>query len=238
MISSLTILLFGFLLGMRHALETDHVAAVSSMATAETSILKAVRLGAVWGLGHTITLSLFGSIVILTDLFIPDHLSRGLEFVVGGMLVILGVLVIHRLIHDKVHFHVHRHADGTMHLHAHSHAGESSHNPKLHQHEHRKFPLHALAVGMMHGMAGSAVLILMTLQTVHSPVLSVAYMLLFGVGSILGMAVLSIIISVPLRMSAKSESLTWVNNSLCATVGSGTIILGIYKMYENGGIFL
>jgi len=103
-----------------------------------------------------------------------------------------------------------------------------------HQHEHKSnFPLRALLVGMMHGMAGSAALILLTLQTVKSPVTGLLYMLLFGFGSILGMAMLSLIISIPLKLT--SNGLTWLHNGFHLTVGLTTIILGSMLTYESWG---
>ena len=165
----LSLLFIGFLIGMRHALEADHVAAVASLATTSHSLGDAIKQGAVWGLGHTITLFLFGSIVILSDSIIPDRIATGLEFAVGAMLVVLGIDVMRRLRRDKVHFHSHRHDNGIKHFHAHKHTDETHHTPGNHHHKHSKlFPRRALFIGFMHGMAGSATLIMLTLQTVNS----------------------------------------------------------------------
>ncbi len=223
-----TLLLLGFLIGMRHALEADHVAAVSSLATGARSVRDTVRLGAAWGLGHTLTLFLFGSVVLAMDTVMPERLASGLELAVGVMLVGLGTHVLWRLYRDRIHFHVHRHADGTVHFHAHSHAGDPHpHDPTRHEHAHpARFPIRALLVGLMHGMAGSAALILLTLQTVPSPQIGLAYMALFGVGSIAGMAVLSAVIAIPLQYSARR--LTWLHNGLQTTVGMLTIGLGMH----------
>lgn len=231
---SLGLLVLGFMLGMRHAVETDHVAAVASLATGNHSVADTVRQGAVWGLGHTLTLALFGSLVLVLDAAIPETLAQLLEFAVGLMLVGLGLDVLRRLLRDRVHFHLHRHADGTCHLHAHSHAGDAGH-PVLHQHRHQRggaFPLRALFVGMMHGMAGSAALILLTLQTVQSPLTGMIYIVLFGIGSIAGMALLSVVIAVPLRYTA--GGLTWLHNGLQAAVGIVTLVIGGLMAYEIG----
>lgn len=229
----LSILFLGFLLGMRHAIEADHVAAVASMTTRSTSLIEALRLGATWGLGHTLTLFLFGSFVIFSSSAIPDTLAMSLEFVVGIMLVFLGIDVIRRMLKERVHFHMHKHDDGIKHFHAHSHKGEVAHKQSAHEHRHTKgFQFRSLFVGMMHGMAGSAALIVLTLQTVESPALGLIYMALFGFGSIVGMAVLATVVMVSLRHSAKK--LTRFYNGFQATIGAATVALGMFVMYEIG----
>jgi len=228
---SLSLLLLGFLIGMRHAVETDHVAAVASLATRSKSMADTIRQGAAWGLGHTLTLFLFGSIVLILDSVMPERLAHFLELAVGVMLVGLGVDVLRRLIAERVHFHVHHHHGGEVHFHAHSHTGEKAHDPKKHQHEHPSgFPIRALLVGLMHGMAGSAALILLTLQTVHSPWTGLLYIALFGVGSMIGMALLSVVIAIPLRASARG--VTWLHNGLQAVVGVATIAVGSVLIYQ------
>lgn len=232
-----SVLLFGFLIGMRHALEADHVAAVASLVSRNHSISNSLKHGAVWGLGHSITLVLFGSIVILMDSVVPEQFALGLEFAVGFMLIVLGVDVLRRLVKDKIHFHAHKHVSEQKHFHAHSHSGEIRHNPESHEHEHRKgFPVRALFIGLMHGMAGSAALMLLTLQTVSSPLLGLFYMALFGLGSITGMAALSVIISFPLRHSA--TGISWLYNVFHVAIGITTIVLGIVLAYESRTIFV
>jgi len=231
---NLTLLSLGFIIGLRHAMETDHVAAVASIATRSQSVTNTIRQGAFWGVGHTLTLFLFGSLVLLMDAVIPETLAAALEFMVGVMLLGLGIDVLRRLLRDRIHFHRHHHADGTLHLHAHSHAGDQGH-PALHDHVHNSphtIPLRALLVGMMHGMAGSAALILLTLQTVHSPLAGLAYIAFFGIGSIAGMALMSLIIAVPLRYSA--TSLTRMHNGLQAAIGIITIAIGGIIIYDIG----
>jgi ABC-type nickel/cobalt efflux system permease component RcnA len=230
---SVSLLSLGFLLGMRHALESDHVAAVASLATRSSSMADTLRQGAVWGLGHTLTLFVFGSLVLLLDTVIPETLAQVLELMVGLMLIGLGIDVLQRLLRERIHFHAHRHADGQLHFHAHSHAGEQGH-PAAHHHQHKqvRFPLRALFVGMMHGMAGSAALILLTLNSVHSPLAGMVYILLFGVGSIAGMAALSAIIAVPLRYSI--AGLNWAHNGLHALVGVTTLCVGGMVVYDIG----
>ncbi len=226
-----SLLALGFLIGMRHAVETDHVAAVASLATRSRSVRHTVMQGAIWGLGHTLTLFLFGSAVLLLDTVMPERLAFGLEFAVGLMLIALGVDVLRRLMQERIHFHVHRHRDETVHLHAHSHAPGTVHDPQRHAHEHpQRFPLRALIVGLMHGMAGSAALILLTLQQVQSVAQGLLYIALFGLGSVAGMAALSVVIAVPLRYSARS--LTRLHHALQAAIGVVTLGIGCSVAYE------
>jgi len=229
------ILLMGLLLGMRHAMESDHVAAVASLVTKSPSLRESIRMGSVWGLGHTLTLFTLGSLVMLLDQLIPDRTALTLEFIVGIMLVLLGIDVIRRFMRENMHIHPHRHADGTLHMHVHAHAhdGLQAHTHASHDHAHAgRFPVRALLVGMMHGMAGSAALIVLTLQTVHSFGLGMLYIALFGMGSILGMAVLSTAIMLPLRHSATRYAS--LHQYLLLAIGTSTVLLGSSMMYRIG----
>jgi ABC-type nickel/cobalt efflux system permease component RcnA len=220
----LGLLVLGFFIGMRHALEADHVAAVTSLATRSASPGECVKQGVFWGLGHTLTLFLFGSGVLLLDRALPEKLASGLELAVGLMLVALGLDVLRRLAKERVHFHLHEHEDGIRHFHGHSHAGESSH--LAHRHGHwRRLPVRALVVGLVHGMAGSAALILLTLDTAPSVAVGLLYILLFGCGSIAGMALLSVVIAVPLRYSA--AGLSRLHGLLHGGIGLATIVIGV-----------
>lgn len=235
-----SLLLLGFLIGMRHAVEVDHLAAVASLASRNTSLGQTLRVGAVWGLGHTLTLFAFGALVLLLDGVVPERLALGLEFAVGLMLIALGLDVLRRLARERIHFHVHQHGGGVRHFHAHSHPPFTRHDPHHHEHTHPQgFPLRALLVGLMHGMAGSAALILLTLEQVPTPGLGLLYILLFGLGSMAGMAALSLVIAVPLRYSARS--LTWLHNGLQAGIGVATLALGsslIVQIALGAGLFL
>src|ERR1700730_17979256 len=152
------ILSLGFLLGMQHALEADHIAAVSSIAARRSDIADIVKHGLTWGLGHTLTLFAFAGAAILLGHAIPEHFARPLEAGVGIMLFGLGAHVLWRLWRDRIHFHTHGHGDGTVHVHAHSHAGETvPHGRATHAHAHG-FRWRTLLGGLMHGMAGSAAL--------------------------------------------------------------------------------
>ncbi|WP_166297575.1 urease accessory protein [Bradyrhizobium sp. 2S1] len=225
------ILSLGFLLGMQHALEPDHIAAVSSIAARRTHVGDIVKHGLTWGLGHALTLFIFAGAAILLGRAIPETVAQPIETAVGVMLVGLGAHLWWRLWRDRVHFHTHSHGDGTAHFHAHSHAGEIlPHARAAHSHAHG-FRWRTLLVGLMHGMAGSAALLVLTVSQAPNPVIGLGYVALFGVGSMIGMGVLSSVIAVPLAASARW--LTWANRGLQIAVGAVTIAIGIHSIVEN-----
>jgi hypothetical protein len=225
------ILGLGFLLGMQHALEADHIAAVSSIAARRSHVADIVKHGLTWGLGHTLTLFVFAGAAILLGRAIPETVARPIETAVGVMLVGLGTHVLWRLWRDRVHFHQHGHGDGTVHFHAHSHAGETSpHARAAHAHGHG-FRWRTLLVGLMHGMAGSAALLVLTVTQASSPSAGLGYIALFGVGSMIGMGALSTVIAIPLAVSARW--LTWANRGLQGAVGFATVAIGIMTVYET-----
>lgn len=226
-----SILLLGALMGMQHALEADHVAAVSSIVCRSRSAGRIVRHGVIWGIGHTVTLAAVAGLALATGLTLGGRLAAWLEGAVGVMLVLLGLQVLYRLLRDRVHFHMHRHRGGMIHFHAHSHAGEASSGHGFHhEHEHRKgLPVRTLLVGMMHGLAGSAALVVLTAATVRDPFTGLIYIFLFGLGSIAGMVALSAVIAVPLTWTARA--LTAVNRLLQGAVGTVTTCLGLFVLY-------
>jgi ABC-type nickel/cobalt efflux system permease component RcnA len=227
-----TLLGLGFILGMRHALEADHAAAVVSLALRNHTLAHIIKQGLAWGMGHTITLLAFSSVVLLLGSVIPARVAQGLEFGVGLMLVGLGLDVIRRLRQEQIHVHVHHHPDRPPHVHAHSHKGEPRPAMAFHEHPHPQgFPYRALLVGLMHGMAGSAALILLTLHTTISPAQAVGYIVVFGLGSTVGMGLLSLVMAIPLWYSA--HSFTRVHRSLQTCVGLGTTVLGLFVVYQN-----
>jgi len=210
---------------MRHALEADHFAAVASITSRGLSTRQSIRQGVAWGLGHTITLFLFGAAVLLIDRVIPVQLAETLEFVVGGMLILLGLDVLWRAYKNRIHYHLHKHDNEIPHFLVHSHAGEVEHANSELKHQHNsEFPVRALFVGLIHGMVGSTALILLTLNSVPTIGLGLAYIALFGIGSIVGMGLLSMIISIPLR--ASSKHLTWLHNGLQFAIGACTLGIG------------
>jgi len=225
------ILGLGFLLGMQHALEADHIAAVSSIAARRSEILDIVKHGLTWGLGHTVTLFLFAGAAIVLGHAIPQTWSQPLETAVGIMLMGLGAHVLWRLWRDRVHFHGHTHGDGTLHFHAHSHAGERvPHARAAHEHEHG-YRWRTLLVGLMHGMAGSAALLVLTVSQAPNAAIGLGYVALFGVGSMIGMGALSTVIAVPIAISARG--LTLANRGLQGAVGLVTIAIGLHTIVET-----
>jgi high-affinity nickel permease len=221
----------GFLLGMQHALEADHIAAVSSIAARRSHVADIVKHGLTWGLGHTLMLFVFAGAAILLGQAIPETVARPIETAVGLMLVGLGAHVLWRLWRDRVHFHRHGHADGTVHFHAHSHGGETApHARNVHAHDHG-FRWRTLLVGLMHGMAGSAALLVLVVAQAASPAIGLGYIALFGIGSMIGMGALSTVIAVPLAVSARS--LTWANRALQGAVGLATIAIGFMTVVET-----
>lgn len=231
-----SVLGLGLLLGMQHALEADHVAAVSSVVSRKKGLRSITWHGAVWGLGHTLTLLLVAGTCIALKTSLSEHVAERLEFAVGLMLVGLGAHVLWRLWQDRIHFGTHKHADGTMHMHAHSHAHDAHrlHQHSAHDHEHpERMPWRTLLVGTMHGMAGSAALVVLAASSIETPAAGLAYVLLFGLGSILGMAALSAIIAVPLTWTA--ASLTVANRALQGCIGAVTIGVGLHVIHETAG---
>lgn len=228
-----SVLGLGFLIGMHHAMEADHVAAVSSIAARKSNVQSVVKHGLTWGLGHTITLFLFAGAAIILGRVIPDTVAAWLETIVGAVLIVLGAHVLWRLWRDRIHFHAHRHGHNTTHLHAHSHVGAPvshgrSHHQEEHDHEHG-FRWRSLLVGLIHGMAGSAALLVLAASQVGDPWYGLAYILVFGVGSMIGMGALSMVIAVPLSLSARA--LTWANRALQLAIGLLTIGIGGWTLY-------
>jgi hypothetical protein len=205
------ILGLGFLLGMQHALEADHVAAVSSIAARRSDVADIVKHGLTWGIGHTLTLFAFAGAALALGQAIPENLARPIEGAVGIMLVGLGVQVLWRLWRDRVHFHRHSHGDGTVHGHG--------------------FRWRTLLVGLMHGMAGSAALVVLAVSQASSVAVGLGYVALFGIGSMIGMGALSTVIAVPLALSARW--LTFANSGLQGAVGVITIAIGARTLVET-----
>jgi cytochrome c biogenesis protein CcdA len=233
-----TLLSLGFLIGLAHAFEADHVAAVSALVSGRSNPRQMVRLGALWGLGHTLTLFLVGGTVLLAGTAVPEVVSTGLEGMVGLMLIGLGAHVLWRLHRDRVHFHRHRHTDGHEHLHLHSHRDEAGpHNARRHAHAHPDpAALRTLAVGMMHGLAGSAALVLVTAAAMTSALTGLTYIALFGLGSILGMATVTAAIALPLSWTA--GAMTRVNGAVQLLIGTLTIGIGALTLVDSATVFL
>ena len=224
----LTTLVLGFALGIKHALDADHVVAVSTIVSQYRNPLNATLVGVFWGIGHTTTLLLVGIAVIGFKLVIPDQLALSMEFLVGVVLFALGIQILWKYLPKKKHIHVHDHGD-EMHAHQHAHlrkAGEENldHHPRR---QHR-----SLLLGMIHGLAGSAALMLLVLSSIQSPVEGVIYILVFGVGSILGMMVISTLIGLPFALS--SGRFAAVNHTIRFMAGALSAVLGMFLMIDIG----
>lgn len=194
-------LLFGFVAGIKHSIETDHIAAVSTIVARSKKVSSAVFAGSWWGIGHTIALFVLGCAVLLFGIVIPDRIGTSLELLVGIMLVVLGAINIKTGILEHTHLHRHKHNGNPEHIHLHIHTEGSS--PHDHKHEHRSFGrIRAISIGTIHGLAGSAALTLLILSTIKSVPLGLLYIVLFGAGTIVGMSVFSLIISLPLLLAS------------------------------------
>lgn len=222
----LGVLTLGFAIGMQHALEADHMAAVSSLVSGERSVRHMAFHGAVWGLGHTVILMVIGGAAVVLGLSLEPAFSNGLELCVGLMLILLGAHVIYRMARDRVHFHVHRHHDGSTHFHVHSHKDERvTHARSGHHHEHPdRSWIRPLMVGMMHGLAGTAAVVVLTAAAQTTPAMGLAYIGVFGIGSVVGMTAVTTVIAVPISMTA--ATLTHLNRALQVLIGIATIAVG------------
>ncbi len=223
----LTVLSLGLLLGARHALDADHVAAVTTILSERPDFRLSGLIGVCWGFGHTVMLLLVGVALLVFEIAIPEQVASGLEILVGLMLVALGASLALTLWRGRWHLHAHEH-EGASHRHLHSHRLHAGH-PHVHW---LRVTLKPFAVGMVHGLAGSAGLALMVLASVRSVWQGVAYLLVFGVGSILGMAGLGVLISLPLVGSISLGRPAQLTLQGLASLGS--IGLGLSMMARVG----
>lgn len=219
----LTILGLGFVLGLRHAFDTDHIVAVSTILARRPSVRASGMIGFSWGLGHTLVLLLVGAVVLALRVEIPESLALAAEFGVGVMLVVLGSALAIKLSKERWHLHTHEH-DGERHLHFHSHQQIADHR---HPHWLRD-AIQPLCIGMAHGLAGSAALLLVVLSTAKSIMAGFFYIAVFGVGSILGMILIGLTISVPVLWSLSVGRRVFLAVQGLASLGS--IGLGIAIM--------
>jgi high-affinity nickel permease len=254
MTSGLTIVLIGFLLGMRHATDPDHVIAVSTIVSRERSIVKAGLIGVLWGCGHTLTIAAVGAGIILFGLTIPARVGLTMEFSVGLMLILLGVLNLTGAMqwitnkfspaHPKVegeHAHVHQHGS-QVHLHWHTHgAGSEHHGDSVAQPARVRGPfqklgvfhtLRPLFVGLVHGLAGSAAVALLVLSTIREPKWAILYLLIFGVGTIAGMMLITAAIALP--FSFAGYKFAWLNRGLIMASGLVSLAFGLFVCYHIG----
>ena len=217
----------GLLLGIQHALDPDHLIAVSTIVSEHKSFKWASLIGAFWGLGHTTTLFIVGLFVIGLRLTIPPRLGSGLELLVALMLVLLGLNVLRKsFAADRVHLHTHSHNPVT-HTHFHVHENPAQEHAHPHPFKGMRRPF---IVGMVHGLAGSAALMLLVLSTIESPLGGLSYIVIFGLGSVGGMLLLSGIISLPFILTA--QRFTLMNRWIRVFAGVASVTFGIYLAWE------
>jgi hypothetical protein len=258
-------LFLGFFLGMRHATDADHVVAIATIVSRERSVAGSALIGAAWGVGHTVTVMAVGAAIILFGVVIPPQLGLSMEFAVGIMLVLLGVLTLTGMGRAIGAAHAHagvpgRHAlDLHDHLHAHGdyvHRHPHGHGPSAHGHAEEHTPLARLdrsglgriayykwlrpfAVGLVHGLAGSAAVALMVLSIIREPVAALGYLLLFGLGTVVGMMLITLILSVPFAFTA--VNLPKFNWRLRVASGLVSFVFGVVLIYSigfaEGGLF-
>src|SRR5439155_2654355 len=213
-ITLVSIMALGFFLGMRHATDPDHVIAVTTIVSRQRNVRYAALIGLLWGLGHTITIFVVGTAIILFDLVIPPRIGLSMELSVGLMLIVLGVANVRSFLRAMpepprpdagiLHSHAHSHGD---YVHTHSHG----HRPGAHTHADNKTPLgfvdrvllrlrayrpvRPLVIGIVHGLAGSAAVALLVLATIRNTRWAVAYLLVFGLGTVAGMMLITMSIA-------------------------------------------
>jgi hypothetical protein len=213
----------GFFLGARHALEADHVAAVSTLVAGRRGAAASGLAGACWGVGHTATLLLVGLIVMALGLKLPPAFAAICETLVGVMLIVLGGSLAWTLWRDRWHIHAHTHG-GQAHLHLHTHRHDEGHG---HDHDRRAL-VKPMVVGMVHGLAGSAALMLLVLATVRTAGEGLAYIAVFGAGSILAMAAIGAVMSWPIvRSLGRGQGAVTLFQ---AAASLGSIVLGVMTL--------
>lgn len=232
-------LALGFLLGLKHATEADHLVAVTMIVSEQRSVLRSGLVGALWGVGHTIALLLAGVFVILLEITIPVRVANALEFAVALMIIFLGARVLYLALRGQQHVHIHHHQhDGYAHTHLHFHDADDAHPAAAGAgaHQHARFAgWRPLVVGMVHGLAGSAVLTVMVLTEVvkrGSRALGLAYLLVFGIGSISGMILMSTLIGLPIVLT--SRRFERIEVPMRVIVGGASVVFGSYYAWTIG----
>jgi ABC-type nickel/cobalt efflux system permease component RcnA len=220
----LALLGLGFVLGLRHALDVDHLAAVSTIVSQGRGLWRSSIVGAVWGLGHTAALLAVAVLVVGLHAEIPPALGHGLELGVAAMLVVLGAQLLWSLARGaRLHVHPHEH-DGVRHVHPHLHAGAEHHD-----HVGRGRPF---LVGCVHGLAGSAGLMLAVAATIPAPALALVYVAAFGLGSVGGMMAMSTLLGMPLAVAG--ERFARAETGLRVLAALASVAVGVQLAVEIG----
>lgn len=241
MLTLFTVLGFGFLLGLRHATDADHVVAITTLLGKHGKIRHSAVIGVLWGIGHSITVTLIGIPIIFFSLVVPESLGLVLEFFVGIMLVVLGILTLSgitekiskRFTAPTVHKHAHESKEGKPHSHLHLHIKDRL-NKNLH-HIGIYQILRPVIVGLVHGLAGSAAIAILILSTIKNPYLSAFYLFIFHFGVIIGMMILTTFLGASIVLVKRnSESL---HKYLIIASGVLSFSFGAFIMYETGMLF-
>jgi high-affinity nickel permease len=237
-IGLLSILALGFILGIRHATDADHVVAISTIVSRERRIRSAAWIGALWGLGHTFTILAVGVGIILFTLVIPPRLGLSMEFSVGLMLVLLGALNLRGLtktwqgeVPPNPLTPAHAHADNDGHSHPIADRSVDTMDRWLGGWTIYEW-LRPLIVGLVHGLAGSAAVALLVLTTLHNSRWAVAYLLIFGVGTIAGMMMITVAMASALHYAGSRSE--WINRRLSFATGLLSITFGLFIVYQMG----
>ena len=225
-----TAIILGLLLGVKHATDADHVVAVSTIVSEYRNAWRGLWVGASWGLGHSTPLLLVGSVILLLKVPFPERYALFLEFGVGVMLVILGLQVFWNLWRRRIHFHAHDHP-GDPHAHLHLHEGSPEHawHHTFFQVGKPFFRLKSYVVGIVHGLAGSAAVMLLVLTTITSFWVGMAYIVVFGVGTILSMGIITLFMGIPFAISGRFDRM---NRTIQGVAGTASIVFGLVLIYE------
>lgn len=214
--SIVAVLAVGGLLGLRHAFEPDHLAAVSTLATRPGSRLwGAARLGLIWGLGHTATVGIVVLFMIALGIQVPERFWPAAELLVAALLVLLGGMVIWRYARGRWHLHAHTHPAAAPHFHLHSHTSDAGH-----AHGHTVDARRALGFGVAHGLAGSGAIAALLVAAVPNGSVRVLYFAAFGAGTMIGMLAVSLTLSMLVRVAAQRGARWATAIHVGAAVGS------------------
>ena len=234
-LSAFAVLGLGFLFGLKHATEVDHIVAVSTIVSEHKNAWSSALVGGLWGVGHTASLVIVGVVVLALRITIPESVSNWLELGVALMIITLGVSAIWRALRGRAGVHLHRHShDDVSHIHIHFHEHGAEHTKAVASHSHavKQVGIKPLLVGAMHGLAGSAALTLLVLTQIHSTALGLLFLAVFGVGSVLGMLLMSGLIGLPFALAARR--LSGMHYRLQTTAGALSVAFGLWYAYQTG----
>jgi sulfite exporter TauE/SafE len=231
MMTNFSILFFGFFLGMRHATEADHLTAIFTLITQRGALSQSIKLGLAWGAGHTLTLTLLGGTVLLLGKTIPANFAQVLEAFVGVMLFILGFDVLRRLYKDERSLNHGFGQPKAIQLQMIASSTKLNNDTPLLLYS-KKMLARALLIGMVHGLAGSSALILISLEQASTVSAGFIYIVIFGLGSILGMGILSLAIALPTYITATRWNYAYHGFSIAA--GLVSVAMGVSIIYQSG----